>query len=116
MKKNEKKLSEKLIFNYKNADTNRHFTLEENLILESWRATGKLNNDAFHDNTAGNGTFKQYIQGIGYPFSNSGEEERKKSWYRRFRDNMWIIIFRDAMTGIAFVLSAIISILTYIKK
>ena len=96
----EKRLANKLL-----SDANPDLTPEDNLILERWEAQGILNKDAFHDGTSVSANHKEYLRGVGYPFTAQGEEERKKHWYLKLRNNIWIVVVRDVATVAAFILS-----------
>lgn len=100
MNKAEKRLADKLL-----SDPNPDLTPEDNLILERWEAQGILNKDAFQDGTSLSAKHKEYLRGLGYPFTDHGEEERTKHWYLKLRNNIWIVVIRDVATVAAFILS-----------
>ena len=105
MNRTEKQLANKLV-----KGSASDFTPEENIILEHWDAKGMLNKAAFHDATAGNAAHKQYIRGIGYPFSNLGDEEFHRHWYLQFRNSIGVAIVSDIMTVFAFLFSLYLAI------
>ena len=93
MKKAEKKLVKKLL---KTDDP--VFTQEENIILERWMAHKIVNEEAFVDMTAGSSNHKEYLRGIGYPFTSHGEEEINKNWYMQFRSSKGIVVIYKERT------------------
>ena len=115
MNKKEKALTKKLLDSYQ-LGKGISFNDEENIILERWRVQGIINEDAFIDFTGINSTHKEYIQGMPYPFTRLGEEERKKNWYLNFRDGKGIIIVRDILTVIAFLVSLYLAISQVLGK
>jgi len=92
------------------------FSGEENVLLERWRVQGIINEDAFMDVTSHSPPRKEYIQGIKYPFTRLGEQERNKNWYLSFRDSRGIIIVRDMLTVIAFLISLYLAICQVFSK
>ncbi len=117
MNKEEKKLAKKLLAIFNSPYKNDHsFTREENLILERWLVHKILNEDAFHDVTSGNSDHKEFIRGIGYPFTALGDEERKKDSYLQFRNSKVLIIIRDILTVTAFLISLYLAIAQLIHK
>ncbi len=117
MNKEEKKLAKKLLAFFNSPPKNDPgFTREENIILERWRVHKILNEDAFHDMTSINSDHKEYLRGVGYPFTAFGDEEIKKDWYLQFRNSKGIIIIRDLLTVIAFLISLYIAISQLIQK
>lgn len=115
MNKMEKELAKKLLDSYK-FGKGIGFNNEENFILERWRVQGIINADALVDVTSHSSNRKEYIQGIEYPFTRLGEEERKKNWYLNFRDSKGIIIVRDMLTVIAFLVSLYLAISQILSK
>ena len=112
MNKAEKELSKKLKAFYNSPSKNESgFTREEYLIIERWLATGILNKNAFYDMTAINSDHKEYSQGRDYPFTSLGEDETKKNWYLNFRDSKGMIIGRDILTAISFLVALYLAIL-----
>jgi len=117
MNKAEKKLVKKVLAYFNSPSIGApSFTREENLILERWRVHKIINQDAFSDVTSHSSNHKEYIQSLGYPFTSFGDEEIKKDWYLQFRNSKGIIIVRDLLTVIAFLISLYIAISQLIHK
>ena len=111
MNKAEKILAKKVLAFYSSpSKVNHNFTREESLILERWRVHRIINEDAFIDVTSMSSGYKEYLQSQNYPFTSFGDEEIKKDWYLQFRDSKGVIIIRDTLTVIAFLVSLYIAI------
>lgn len=117
MNKEEKKLAKKVLaFFNSTAKPDGAFTREENIILERWRVHRITNENAFVETTSMNSDYKEYLQVLDYPFTSFGDEEIKKDWYLQFRDSKCIIIIRDILTVIAFLVSLYVAITKSIQK
>jgi hypothetical protein len=112
----EKALAKKVKAFYKSPKSDAGFTRDENLILERWKALNMLNEGVFLDITTLNSDHKEYIQSIGYPFKEFGEQEIKKDWYMHFRESKGITILRDAFTVIAFFVSLYLTVAKFLLK
>ena len=117
MNKAEKKLAKKVLAFYNSqSKTEVDFTREENIILERWRAHKIINQEAFLDMTPVNSDHLQYIQTQNYPFTSLGDEEIKKDWYLHFRNSKGVIILRDILTVVAFLVSLYLAISNILQK
>ena len=113
MNSKEKKLAKKIMNFYLSNDKSRiNYTAEEQIIISRWMAHKIINKDAFTDLTSGSANHKEYIQKLEYPFTFFGEEEINKDEYLKFRNSKIVIVVRDILTVIAFLLSLY---LTYSK-
>jgi hypothetical protein len=111
MNKAEKKLARKVLdYFYSPSKAGGGFTREENIILERWRVYKIINEDAFTDVTPWESKQKEYFQIPGYPFTSFGDDEIKKNWYLNFRDSKGVIIIRDILTVVAFLVSLYLAI------
>ncbi len=59
---------------------------------------------------------KEYLQNLNYPFTPFGDDEIKKDWYLHFRGSKAIIITRDILTIVAFLVSLYLAISEIIQK
>lgn len=117
MNKAEKKLAKKVLAFYSApSKTDAGFTRNENIILERWRVQKIINESAFLDMTSVVSDHKEYVQTLDYPFTSLGEQEIKKNWYLDFRDSKGIIVIRDLLTVIAFLVSLYLAISNIINK
>ncbi len=117
MTKAEKELAKKVkAFLNSPSKANSGFTSEENIILERWRVHKIINENAFLDVTSHASEHKEYIQTINYPFTSLGDEEIKKDWYLQFRNSKGIVIVRDILTVIAFLVSLYLAIAKIFQK
>ena len=117
MDKAEKKLAKKVLDFYNSqSKTDHEFTRDENIILERWRVHRLLNEEAFFDTTSVSSDHKEYIQTINYPFTVLGDEEIKKDWYLQFRNSKGIVILRDLLTVVAFLVSLYVAISSIVPK
>jgi hypothetical protein len=111
MNKDEKELAKKILaYYYSQSKIASDFTREENMILERWRVHKIINDDAFKDLTGFGDNHKIYAQGQSYPFTPFGDDEIKKNWYLSFRDSKGVIIIRDILTVVAFLVSLYLAI------
>jgi hypothetical protein len=96
MNKEEKALAKKILDAFYSSTAHQNsFTREENIILERWRVLKIINEDAFPETTHLKSDQKTFRQRDSYPFTEKGDEDRKKHWYLKFRNNIWIMIIRD---------------------
>jgi hypothetical protein len=117
MNKAEKQLAKKVLAYFSSSPkTDAGFTREENIILERWRVHKIINEDAFQNMTSMSADHKEYIQTLNYPFTAFGDEEIRKDWYLRFRNSKGIIIVRDILTVIAFLVSLYLAIAKIFQK
>jgi len=118
MNKAEKQLVDKVLAFHKSpSKTGYSFTDEESLILERWRVHKIVNENAFIDVTSMSSDHREYIQDkTHYPFTAFGDEEIKQHGYLKFRNSKGIIIVRDVLTVIAFLLSLYIAIANILQK
>lgn len=110
MNKAEKTLAQKVKTNFDSPSKATGFTRDEDLIIERWRTLKILNEDTFVDATGMGDDHKTYLQTLGYPFTNFGEQEITKSGYMHFRESKGITILRDTLTVIAFLVSLYLAI------
>ncbi len=117
MNKAEKQLAKKVLATFNSLPkSNAGFTREENIILERWRVHKIINEDAFIDVTSHGSDCKEYLQKLNYPFTPFGDEEIKKDWYLQFRNSRGVVILRDILTVIAFLVSLYLAISKIILK
>jgi len=115
--KAEKELAKKdLAFFNSPSKNNSGFNREGSLILERWRVHKIINENAFVNVTSHSSNYKEYIQVQNYPFTSFGDEEIKKDLYLHFRDSKGIIIVRDILTVIAFLVSLYLAICNILQK
>lgn len=105
MNKEEKELAKKILANFR-SDKNKFldYTSDEQVTISRWIVHKIINEAAFHDASSMNGP-KHYLQTPEYPFTFFGEQEIKKDGYLQFRNSKFIIVIRDILTIIAFLLS-----------
>ncbi len=116
MNKAEKALVKKVKANFNSSKPEAGFTSDENFILERWRTLKIINEKAFVDVPATQNNHRAFFQVTGYPFTDTGEQEIKKSGYMHFRESVGITLLRDALTVIAFILSSWLAIVKIFIK
>ena len=117
MDKAEKKLAKKLLDFYQSSNKKIDgFSREENIILERWRALKMLNEDAFHNMTSHGSDVKEFVTGLGFPFTLLGYKEYKKNWYIQFREGELVTVIRDVLTVVAFSLSLYLALVEVFIK
>lgn len=117
MNKAEKNLAQKILDHmYAQTRSSIDFSREENIIIDRWIVHGIANKEAFHEATPINSNHRQYLRGIGYPFTEKGDQEINKNWYLHIRNNMNVILLRDFFTLIAFIASLWLAILKVVSE
>ena len=86
------------------------FTPEENREVARMIALNFLNDDAFIAISAFRSTRAYQPKRGPYPFTERFEQESSRGWYMKFRQGAGVVVVRDLLGALAFIISLVLAL------